>query len=458
MAQSPGMDASGFGSRSRFRAALVAATFVLAALWAGPAAAATVYVDCSGGTPGAFTSIGAAVNSLAAPPPTNDWHYILLKSNCTENVLITGGRKLWIAPDGSQCPYAACLPTGPALRITAAAANQDVVQVAGPGDVTFVHLLLSGGSNGLNASGNAVVTTFDVIAEDNASAGFIVGSGAALFMNEGGSRRNGWFGVSVGEGATASLNGHLPWLGNQTLVVTGNKGGVRADRGVLLAATGVTVEGNTGPGIQTFGGKLSWGAYQGETVVQNNQGGAFLSEGSQASLWRSGTGTSVFRNNGTYGVYVEKNSHATIFDILIEGHSGMGVDTVMGSQVALHGTRVRANGSSTAGTGGVRIDGNSNAFVEEAQVTDNLGPAFVVDLNSSVDARAPVVTGNAREAFRLRAGSFLNLTPGGSLGPNTGPPVTCDLSSHVVSSTLSRSFACFNVAPPTQPRPVRPPT
>jgi Right handed beta helix region len=457
MVQSPGIDVPGFGSRRRFPAALVAAALALAAPWARPAAAATVYVDCSGGTPGAFTSIGSAVNALTTPPPTGDWHYILLKSNCTENVLITGGRKLWIAPDGSQCPYAACLPTGPALRVAAATADQPVVQVAGPGDVTFVHLLLSGGSNGLNASGNAVVTTYDVIAEDNTNAGFAVGSGAALFVNEGGSRRNGWFGVSVGEASSASLNGQLPWLGNQTLVVTGNKGGVRADRGVLLAATGVTVEGNLGPGIQTFGGKLSWGAYQGETVVQNNQGGAFLSEGSQASIWRSGTGTTTFRNNGTYGVYVEKNSHASIFEVLIEGHSGMGVDTVMGSQVALQGTRVRANGSSTAGTGGVRIDGNSSAFVEQAQVTDNLGPAFVIDLNSSIDARAPVVTGNAREAFRLRAGSFLTLTPGGTLGSNAGPPVTCDVTSHVFSSTLSRSFACFNVRPLTQPRPVRPP-
>src|SRR5262245_35724143 len=95
-----GVEAGAIQRRKRYRWWLLAAM-----LLAAPAEAATVTVDCTGATPGAFTSINAAINSLTAPPDVTDWHYVLLRSNCTENVVITGGRRLWIAPEGAQCPF-----------------------------------------------------------------------------------------------------------------------------------------------------------------------------------------------------------------------------------------------------------------------------------------------------------------------------------------------------------------
>ena len=425
-----------------------------------PAATATVYVDCSGGTTGAFTSINAALSSLTGPPPpVGDWDYVLLRSSCTENVVITGGRRVWVAPDGSQCPFSGCARSGQPLRIAAASAGGDVVSISGPQDVTLVHLILSGGSNGLSAAGNANVVTYDVTAEDNTGAGVSLGQGAALTFNEGGARRNGWYGIVVGQGASGAVSGQLPWLHGQPVVLTANRGGIWVDRGVLVGSAGITIERNAGPGLVSFGGDVLWGAYLGETVIRNNQGGVYLSEGSQASVWRSGAGVTTVSDNGSYGIYVEKNSHASIFDVLVEGHTGVGVDAVMGSQVSLQGTRIRHNGSSSgADQAGLRVDGNSQALLDGAtEVTENAGPGIVVDLNSSIDARAAVVNGNGGEGIRVRSRSVVTLDSGSSVTPNGGPPVTCDSLSNVISPVVNRSRACFNVTRPTQPRPVRPP-
>lgn len=423
-----------------------------------PAAAATVTVDCSGGTPGAFTSISAALNSLTTPPPVNDWHYVLLKGNCTENVTVTGGRRVWIAPEGSSCPYSGC-PSGPPARIAAALPGAPAVDVSGPGDVTLVNVVVSGGSNGVRAIGNANVTLYGVIAEDNGGAGIQAEKGAMVDIFEGAARRNGYYGVLVGNGSGAFLSGQLSWLRNQPLVISANRGGgVRADRSLLGGYSGITVEDNLGPGMAAYGADILWGAYVAETLIQNNQGGVFLSEASQASFWRSQTGITTFRNNGSYGVYVEKGSHASIFDALVEGHTGVGVDAVMNSQVSLQGTLIRGNGSlANLGSAGVRVDGNSEAFIDGAEVTGSNGPGLVVDLNSSADVRSVVITGGAAEAIRLRTGSFATLGTQGSITPNSGAPVTCDATSYIVHNLLPRSPICGNVIRPTQPRPVRPP-
>jgi hypothetical protein len=421
-----------------------------------PAAAATAIVDCSGQTAGAFTSVNAALGSLTGTLGPGEWDRVLLKSDCTENVVVTGGRRVWIAPEGSDCPFAGC-PWGPALRISAASATADVVNISGPQEVTLVHLVLSGGTTGLRVAGTATVTTFDVVAEDNTGAGIAVAQGASININEGGARRNGWFGITCTENSYAHLQGAASWLHGESIVVTDNRGGLWVDRGAMDVGGGVRVDGNHGAGVVAYGANLLFGAWVGESLIQNNAGGVYVSEGSQVTLWTSGTGTTTIRNNGTYGVYTEKNSHVSIYDVLVEGHTEVGVDVVMNSQAALHGTRVQGNGSAPRRSMGLRVDGSSQAYLDEARLTDNRGPGVVVDLNSSVEARATVVTGNGSEGFRVRSGSFLALGSGGTLQPNGGPPVTCDALSHVVTRALSSSPACRNVDRPSQPRPVRPP-
>jgi hypothetical protein len=129
-----------------------------ALLWAPrPVAAETVYVDCRPNNPtgSAFVSITAAINSLTDLPPTWDpWHYVLLRSDCNENVTINRSH-VSIAPDWDSCPWSTCQPTGtmtPA-RIIAVDPSAAVVMVSGPVDVSLVHLSLSGGSRGLGVDG-----------------------------------------------------------------------------------------------------------------------------------------------------------------------------------------------------------------------------------------------------------------------------------------------------------------
>jgi hypothetical protein len=390
------------------------------------------------------------------PPDVTDWHYVLLRSNCTENVVVTGGRRLWIAPDGAQCPFSGC-PVGPRYTITGATAGQDVLQISGPVDVTLVRLAITGGRNGIVAVDNANVTTYDVTSDDNTGVGFSFNEGAVLSIHESSARRNGYAGLVVGLGSKATVSGQLTWLRNQPAEFSGNRIGIVLDRSVLGGYAGIVVEGNTGWGLVSHGGNLLWGAYTGETTVRNNGNGIYLSEGSQASLWRSGTGTTTLRNNGGYGLYVEKGSQAFVAANAIEGHGIVGIDVVMGSQLSTSGVEIRGNGTGASGIGGIRVDGNSQAYLSGSQIVGNTGPGMVVDFNSSADILGTTVTGNSAEGLRIRHRSILGHGAGGSLGSNTGRAVSCDLTSEVVSATLPRNFACLNVTRPTQPRPVRPP-
>ena len=200
-----------------------------------------------------------------------------------------------------------------------------------------------------------------------------------------------------------------------------------------------------------------FGAAWGDSLVQHNQGGVFLSEGSEATLWTNAT----FLDNGPYGVYIEKGSHASLWQARVQGHEGVGVDVVMNSQVSLQvGTRVLGNGTpGQAKSAGIRLDGDSNGYIDGAsEVTGNGGPGVVVDLGSSLDVRDAQVTGNAREGIRLRHQSVLHLAQDSVFSSNPGGPVTCDRTSLAISAALHRSHRCHNVERPSQPRPTRPPS
>ena len=443
---------------------------------APPAAAADLYVDCSPGNPSMspFTSIRAAINSLAGPPPAvGGWDRILLRSDCVENVTLTRDR-VWIAPEWDSCPWNNCTTNGPLARITAVNPGQPVVNITGPHGVTLVHLALSGGSNGLRIGGNASVETFGVVMENNSSDGVSVGSGyvggGTLNMGEGGSLHNAGWGVRIAGGSSVRMYGRASWLQEKPFFISGNGGGgiLLAEGSSLFVSDGVMIENNEGRGLFAAGGDASFGAWRTETVVQGNQGGAFLSHGSEATFW----GRAVFRDNGPFGVYLEGGSHVTfsecctanpnqpvILTTLVEGHTGIGVNATMNSQAFFRGAnQVLHNGSPGDPTSaGIRIDGNSHAFFEGGtEVAGNVGPGILVDLNSSLDASAAIVRGNTQEGVRVRHMSVAYLASDSKVRPNAGGPLTCDITSMAITDLVRRSFACLNVGKPTEPRPPTP--
>jgi hypothetical protein len=440
------------------------------------ALAAQLVVDCSGQTPGAFTSITSAIDSLTGPPPAaEDWDYVLLKSDCTENVTISGGLRLWIAPEWDPWPWSWSTTNGPLARIAAADAGQGVVTVLGSADVTLVHLALANGFNGLEMGGTASVDAYGVVAEDNSNAGFIVNTGGSLTVSEGGAYHNGSYGFRINLGASVSAAGSLSWLQGQPLVIRENQdGGVRVDRGRFVAWNGFRIEDNLGPGLTAYSGVASFADYQADSpaLIHGNQGGAFISEGSRISFG----GSVVVRNNGAYGVYLEDGGHASFIAlgpepeqaVQIEGHTTVGVDVAVNSQAAFHGQhRIRQNGSvSDPTSAGVRVDGSSHVILDigngdytggPPQVVDNAGPGISVDLNSGLDARAAIFRNNAGGGVRVLHKSVAYLGPDCRVRPNSGPPVICDSTSLVVTSLVHRRRACRQVERPTVPRPERPP-
>jgi hypothetical protein len=427
-----------------------------------PAAAANFSVDCSGGTAGAYSSIGAALAAAVADPATSD-RYILLKGNCTENVAIAGGiHRIWIAPEWDSCPWSACTTNGQPAQITAANAGQPVISVSGASDVTLVHLTLTGGAVGLSITG-AAVTAYGVSADGNGQ-GIAVDAGGSLWIGEGTARNNKSAGLSVSNGSNAVFLGQLSWLQNKPLVLAGNGyAGLVVERSAAASWSGVQIQDNKGPGVLAFGGGIVLGTQccGHSVVVSGNDVGAYLSEKTRAAFY----GDTTIRDNGAIGIYVEKSSHVSLGGILVEGHGENGLNAVMGSQATFHsGNRIQGNGASgTAWSGGVRIDGSSNALFEDggdpagpSSITGNTGPGILVDLGSTIDVRTAVVQGNTGEGVRVRRGSLADFSAAATLRPNGSGPISCDRSSNVFADQLRRTFACFNVQPEGEARPARP--
>jgi hypothetical protein len=426
--------------------------------------AENLYVDCREGNPSgaAFTSINAAVSSITHAGSAT----ILLRSDCTENVVLNRPHTT-IAPEWDACPWEGCTTNGPLATITAADTDKAVINISGADDVSLVHLALSGGAIGLDVSNNAVVAAYGVVAEGNSDDGIKVQSGAHLTMGEGGSQNNGRRGLWVLTNASANVCGQASWLQNKPLVISGNgREGISNHRGDFEGWMGIVVQNNGGWGFVSFGGDSVLGSCcGGETIVDGNQeGGVFLSEGSEISLF----GHTTIRNNGSIGVYVEGTGHATFYEsgdnaVVVEGHSEVGVNVTAGSQASFHGAhKIRGNGAAAQPwSAGLRVDGNSQAFLEKGvfvnrpEVTGNTGPGVFVDLGSGLDAPSAIFQGNTAEAVRVRHLSVAHLGASTVLG-NTRPLV-CDNTSLVVTDLVGATTACQKVETRrTVPRPPRP--
>jgi hypothetical protein len=427
-----------------------------------PAAAGNLYVDCGGGSAGAYPSISAALAAAVANPLVGDT-FILLKGNCTENVAISGGvHRVWIAPEWDSCPWSGCTTNGQPAQITAANPGQPVVTVTGASDVTLVHLTLTGGSAGLSITG-ASVTAYGVSADGNSN-GIQVDSGGSLSISEGSASHNKSSGVVVSSGSNAVIVGQLPWLQGKPFVISGNGyAGLFVDRSAVTSWAGLQIVDNKAPGILAYTGEIVLGAQCcGQPVlISGNDVGAYLSEKARGVFY----GDTTIRENRARGVYVEKNSHAGLTGIVVEGHTENGVDVVTGSQASFRGrSRIRGNGAAaTPWSAGIRIDGSSNgAFDEGADtagppvIAGNTGAGILVDLGSSIDLRAASVSGNSGEGVRLRRGSTAVIASVAAVRPNGAGPISCDRSSTAFGDRLRRSYACWNVEPEGDPRPARP--
>ncbi len=215
-----------------------------------PGWAVDLNVDCSGATPGYYTSINAA---LAALPSQHGPHIITVSGLCKENVYLDGWTYLTI----QSAP-------GTTATIQSPKASLHVVEVWNSNRIVLQRLTITGGARGLNVIGSSVQAVSSKI-EGNKQQGVWVSGRAWLWVmgtaTEPASLSNNNAGAMVTDAG-------LLWVSDYANIDNnGNRGiNVRPGSQVVIfpekyPLANVTMNGNgwksgNGVGIQVISGKL----------------------------------------------------------------------------------------------------------------------------------------------------------------------------------------------------------
>jgi hypothetical protein len=344
------------------------------------AALAQAVVDCTGTmTPGPniYPSLTAYINQVG-PVGT-----VQIVGTCHENVTIWGGDQFTIVGPGAINGHVSINNSPDAIflkNLTITNPNGDGVDISGS-KVSFDSCNVS------NNSGNGVSI-------NNASHVDVVGIGS--FNNN------------------AGWAGGFEVFGHSFLNIAPSPGPVEirgnGQAGIRASQADVSTDGNTiisdtvsGPGIVLLGGSRAQigSAIGGPNLIQNNpNGGISLQENSEISLWSCCSfGPNVVSKNGKFGISAGLHSQVTLAGADVNGNSGPGVIVYSGSQLNVDsGTQnaIDGNGSSADPmSAGIRIDGNSEAYLRGGDISNNLGPGIRVGVNSSADFAGVTIIGNS---------------------------------------------------------------
>ena len=395
--------------RAAFRAAFVLCLCPLGA-WA-----ANANVDCTGGTPGAFTSITAALATLDNTGP----HTVNVKGPCTESVNINARDRLTIQA-----------PVGQPATISPPAPGPTVVNINGSHNIVLRNLVLSGGGNGLVISRGSTVTV----------------QGLLITGNIGG-------GIVVNLGSVANLGGTLA---EQSVTVSDNEGnGVGSDASVLAVAGGLTIEDNGGVGLNVIGGRVMINGGQVGNIVRNNGGGINL-DGTIGNF----NGLNTVQNNGQTGVQIVSGrvgfGGAVVEGVprvtTIEGHT-LGVNIAGAGAVNFGGpNRVRNNGVGNDPDpqfrGGIRIGTSSRLQFDGGEVTGNTGPGIFLDFNGTLSLSGSTVSNNTAGGVLVGRSSVGGVGDGNTFADNGGPHISCDDTSLIHGAGLTgfgKGIECKNI-------------
>jgi Periplasmic copper-binding protein (NosD) len=369
--------------------------------------AANVTVDCSGGTPGAFTSLQAAINSLDLTGP----HQITVIGGgpCNENVLIVDRQRLTIT----------AAPVGKFFTSPVGAAD-DVMTISGSTGITLIQLGFRGGSRGVVIGRNSEVSIHGTTIETNAFAGIRIDGNSTvsfdgLIQNNGGAGINA-FNSTLNVGARILSNGG-PGIGatDSSVIVAGeirNNGGV----GVVL--------------------RRSRGQFLGN-VIQGNFNGVNIVNGSSAEFDAPNT----IQNNLYIGVNVGSGSSVRFFgDVapdgtplanVISGNPFIGLN-INGTVVMFDANQILNNGFGGQPLhAGVRVDDNAvfgTSGSGDIQIGGNTGPGIEATVGGALDMTGTVVSNNTEDGIRLLGNSQVGFFPPNTnvLAGNGGQPISCD--------------------------------
>jgi hypothetical protein len=295
------------------------------------------------------------------------------------------------------------------------------------------------GGDGININNSSPVTLDDCVSSGNTGGGLNINTSNVTVNHTGAFDNNG--GGGVGAGGNSSLFFTAWWPPNGYFEMIGNTGhGLDMDRSVV-EIDGSTTIANTVPSAGgTFPdgfGIIAWGGAKGfllnmtgpDVVANNAGGGIFLGETSEMSTGGGMTWAPyplTIQGNGPYGIYAGYGSQVTVIgDTQIADHSIAGVDVFSGSEANIWGVgnQIMHNGTGLgtgldAGRAGIRVDGNSQAYVHDTTISQNGGPGILAVINSSVDLGGSTFVSNAGGAVACDGSAVLksDLTPA-VLGP-----------------------------------------
>ena len=347
-------------------------------------------VDCSGGTPGAFTNLQTAINSLPLNSTTEP-HTITVAGNCAPIVIDSRQRLTIEAASGQTATITSATPTG------------ILVNIGRSHSIVLRGLVLRGGNIGLFLNQNSEVTIEDLTIENTRR-------GVLMFQNS-----------------------SLATAGN-TRVRNSTATGIELDEGSVIVLGPATIENNGSAAVVLGNGSR---ATITDTTISGNGSGVIALTGSAVRFALANT----IQNNGFSGVTIRGGS-AGIFDgtTTIEGHPQNGL-SVFGAKVETRGVlTVRNNGSTSFPLhNGIGVDGGATLTItNRADITGNTGPGILVRGGSNLylSAGAPItVSDNTEDGIRVTRNSLLSVFLPVTITNNPSGSITCDTTS-LVTGTL----------------------
>ncbi len=265
------------------RAALLAA---LATPFTASAALPPVPVDCSGATPGAFTTITAALASL----PDQDGPYtVVVTGTCKESVALNGWQRLTIQS-----------AVGTTATVLSTAAGKRAFEVRDSTALVFRRLIITG------AGGGAILQRgSEALFEGTRLQG---SNGVGLWLT---GRSSAHLQGTVAEPSVVANNNHngifvlggsFLWIQGDALIENNARQGIAVVAGAVLDGAGrsIIIRGNGGHGIRLDTAQ-AW--LQGEEIYGNVGHGIHLQQASSLSL-----ATVSIHGNGDAGIAVSRNS------------------------------------------------------------------------------------------------------------------------------------------------------
>jgi hypothetical protein len=356
------------------------------ALLALPAFADGAVVDCTGATPGAFTTIHAALATLPAAGP----NIITVTGTCAENVVMFGRTDLIIMGN----PSATVIPGNP---------NGHLLSISGSQRVGIQNITFDGG-RGVSVFDNSRVDFTSITIKN-----------------------------STGLGLTSIDS--LVHIADST-VQSSARSGISVSGGTFYVdsdVTGTTVTGNGRSGISVLTGHLILNGGDGvtpgtENVISNNTLiGVAIANSAEADI---NGDNRIIGNQGAFGLEVIHTSTVLMSDGTISSNAGIGVHCGETSHCEWSGaTRIDTNGK-----GGIEITDHSDAYLDGGiDVSGNTGAGVLVDLSSLLNSLGGnTINNNTDDGVIVNTLSVLKFAADDTITGNGKQALECDNGSLVV--------------------------